>query len=130
MKIKNFIFLSLAAFILPFIAFSNGVKNFNPELYQQLKSSNKSFLMAVHADWCPTCTTQQKIFDVLLKDEKLQNVIVLRVDFDKEKSLLKELKINTQSTLIAFQGKDELGRSVGDTKEQNIKALLGKVAGN
>jgi len=51
---------------------------------------------------------------------------VMRVDFDTEKTVQAALKVTSRSTLIAFKGETELGRSVGDTNPDSIAALLAK----
>ena len=48
------------------------------------------------------------------------------VDFDAQKDAVKYFGVRTQSTLIAFKGLTETGRSVGDTERSSIAALLNK----
>jgi thioredoxin 1 len=49
---------------------------------------------------------------------------VFRADFDKDKDLLKEMKVAKQGTLIAFKGKSEKTRTVGDTDEAAIRKVF------
>jgi hypothetical protein len=48
------------------------------------------------------------------------------VDFDTQKEAVKFFGARMQSTLIAFKGATETGRSVGDTDAASIAALLRK----
>jgi hypothetical protein len=48
------------------------------------------------------------------------------VDFDNQKDAVKSFGARMQSTLIAFKGEHETGRSVGDTDRASIAALLNK----
>jgi hypothetical protein len=48
------------------------------------------------------------------------------VDFDRQKDVVKFFQARMQSTLIAFKGATEAGRSVGDTNRASIAALLDK----
>ena len=48
------------------------------------------------------------------------------IDFDTSKALLRTLHVAQQSTLIVYKGKQEVGRSTGDTDPASIEALLGK----
>jgi hypothetical protein len=48
-------------------------------------------------------------------------------DFDSQKDLVQRFGAQKQSTLIAFKGDKEQGRSVGDSKRDSIAALLNKV---
>lgn len=48
------------------------------------------------------------------------------MNYDGEKKARRALGIQQQSTLIAFNGDRERARSVGDTSEASIAALLRK----
>ena len=83
-------------------------------------------LVEIHADWCPTCKAQKPILDKLTADPKFKELKIFRVDFDSMKPVVKQFGAQMQSTLIVFKGLAEQGRSVGDTKETSISALLNK----
>ena len=51
---------------------------------------------------------------------------VYEVDFDSSKDVLKQFRVQSQSTLIVFKGANEVGRSTGDTNPASIKALVSK----
>ena len=59
-------------------------------------------------------------------DPRFKNLKIFRVDFDAMKPVVKQFGAQMQSTLIVFKGAAEQGRSVGDTKEASIAALLDK----
>jgi thioredoxin 1 len=80
----------------------------------------------VHAGWCPTCKAQEPILGELTTQPKFKNLAVFRLDFDKQKAELKQLRAQSQSTLILFKGATEVGRSVGDTQKASIALLLDK----
>lgn len=90
------------------------------------QKDGKAVLVEVGAPWCPTCKAQQPILDGLAKSEKFKGFVFLKVDFDTQKDDLRKLNARTQSTLIVFKGKSEVGRSVGDTNAASIEALLAK----
>jgi len=52
--------------------------------------------------------------------------VIFSVDFDSQKDLVNRFGVRMQSTLIAFRGEKEEGRSVGDTNRTSIYALVGK----
>jgi thioredoxin-like negative regulator of GroEL len=83
-------------------------------------------LVEIHADWCPTCKAQNPILDRLTSNAKFKDLKIFRVDFDAMKPVVKQFGAQMQSTLIVFKGTAEQGRSVGDTKEASIEALLDK----
>ncbi len=99
---------------------------FDSATFDALQKEGKSVLVSVHADWCPTCKAQEPIVSELLKTPALQGITALRVDFDKQKDVVKSFKVQYQSTLIVFKGGKEVGRSTGDTKKDAIGALLKK----
>jgi len=80
----------------------------------------------VHAPWCPVCRAQAPILSRLSSQPKYKDVVRFVIDFDSQKDLLRRFNVHKQSTLISFKGKQESGRSVGDTNAASIEALLAK----
>ncbi len=99
---------------------------YSAEAFKAAQASGSPILVEIHADWCPTCKAQLPILDKLTADPKFKNLKIFRVDFDAMKPVVKQFGAQTQSTLIVFRGATELGRSVGDTREASIAALLDK----
>ncbi len=99
---------------------------FDAANFEALEKAGKPVLVAIHADWCPTCRAQKPILSELLKTPELQGITALRVDFDNQKDAVRSFKATMQSTLIVFKGGSEVGRSVGDTNKDSIAALLKK----
>lgn len=99
---------------------------FDQAAFDTLQQQGKPILVMIHADWCPTCKAQEPIIGELLKNPELQPITAQRVDFDKQKTVVKAFKVQYQSTLIVFKGGKEVGRSTGDTRKDSIAALLRK----
>lgn len=99
---------------------------FDQAKFDALQNEGKPTLVEIHADWCPTCKAQEPIISELLKTPELQRLTAMRVDYDKQKSVVRALKAQHQSTLIVFKGGKEVGRSTGDTRKESITALLKK----
>jgi len=97
---------------------------FETDAFHKAQAEGKSILVEIHAPWCPTCKAQQPILESLLSDPKYVAMTVFRIDFDSQKAAVRALKATSQSTLITFKGKQETGRSVGDTASASIAALL------
>ena len=95
-------------------------------VFDKLIQQGQPVLVSIHADWCPTCRAQAPVLSKLLKQNEYQKINALRVDFDQQKDVLKALKVDRQSTLIVFKAGQEVGRSLGDTSEDAIAALLKK----
>ena len=94
--------------------------------FDEALKAGKSILIEIHATWCPTCKAQSAILGPLFADPKFSKLVVLRVDFDAQKDIVRKFGARMQSTLIVFKGGAEVGRSVGDTNPDSIAALLGK----
>ena len=99
---------------------------FTDEAFKAAQVSGSPILIEIHADWCPTCKAQQPILDKLTSEPKFKDLKIFRVDFDSMKPQVKAFGAQMQSTLIVFKGTTERGRSVGDTREDSIAALLDK----
>ncbi len=123
-RLKTTVLFFLTAFAS--LAIAGEVKPYSQAQFDALTAAGKPVLLAVHADWCPTCKAQKPIVDELMGQPGYKDVTTLVIDFDTDKPLLKTYKISTQSTLIAFKGSRELGRSVGDTSKAGIEGLLKK----
>lgn len=100
---------------------AHAAQPFDAKAFAEAQNAGKSILVDVQADWCPTCAQQKPIIASL--EQANPTLIVLEVDFDRHKDVLKQLKVQSQSTLIAFKGKTEMGRSTGQTDPAAIAAL-------
>jgi thioredoxin-like negative regulator of GroEL len=107
-------------------AAAGGATPFTAEAFKAAQAAGSPILVEIHADWCPTCKAQTPILEKLTADPKFKDLKVFRVDFDAMKAVVKDFKAQSQSTLIVFKGPAERGRSVGDTKQASIAALLDK----
>jgi thiol:disulfide interchange protein len=99
---------------------------FSNEALKKAQAAGRPILVKVHASWCPTCKAQEPILGELTAQPKFKDLAVFRLDFDKQKDELKQLRGQSQSTLIVFKGATETGRSVGDTQKASIASLLDK----
>ncbi len=106
--------------------FATETKTFDPASFAAAQKAGKSIFVAVHASWCPTCKAQKPILSELMADPKFKDLIYFVVDFDGQEDAVKFFDVRMQSTLIAFKGATETGRSVGDTDRESIAALLDK----
>ena len=99
---------------------------FSAEAFKAAQDSGSPILVEIHADWCPTCKAQNPILDKLTAEPRFKDLKIFRVDFDAMKPVVREFGAQLQSTLFVFKGATEQGRSVGDTREASIAALLDK----
>jgi thioredoxin len=108
-------------------AYATETKAFDPASFDGAQKAGKPILVAIHASWCPTCKAQKPILSDLMAEPKFKDLIYFVVDFDTQKDAVKFFDAQMQSTLIAFKGTTETGRSVGDTERSSIAALLNKM---
>ncbi len=101
-------------------------KAFDQKAFEAAQAAGKPILIDVSAPWCPTCKAQAPILSRLRGEPKYKDVVAFTIDFDTQKDLLQTFKVQMQSTLIVFKGKQEAGRSTGDTNPVSIEALLAK----
>ena len=97
--------------------------------FEAAQKANEPILVWVHASWCPTCAQQAPILSKLESEPDYKNLKVFKVDFDSQKDVVRRLGVQMQSTLIAYHGPAEQGRSTGQTDEATIRAVVGKTAG-
>jgi thioredoxin 1 len=97
---------------------------FTTAAFAAAQTAGKTIVIDVTAPWCPTCKVQAPILKSLLTKPEFKDVVIMEVDFDSQKAVLQTLKVQSQSTLIAFKGKLETSRSVGDTKASSIESLF------
>ena len=90
-------------------------RTFDAESFAAAQTSGTRVLVDISATWCPTCKAQKPIIDSLAEQPENRDLIIFAVDFDSQKAIGREFRAQSQSTLIAFRGKTETGRSVGDT---------------
>ena len=107
-------------------AFTTETKPFTRDDFAAAQKAGKPIFVAIHASWCPTCAAQRPILSQLMADPKYKNLVYFVVDFDSQKDVVNSFGAQMQSTLIAFKGEHETGRSVGDTDPSSIAALLNK----
>lgn len=120
-------FISVFAIMfLPVSSHAATEQSFSAQAFKAAQDAGKPILIEIHADWCPTCKAQQPILNKLSGETVFSNIVRLKVDFDSQKDLVKQFNAKMQSTLVLYKGKTEVARSVGETDESRIRAMLQK----
>lgn len=125
---KRFAILVAALTLWAAVASAAEPQPFTQQDFDKLAHDGKPVVVDVSATWCPTCKAQKPIVENLSKQPAYKDVAILAVDFDADKAVLKQFKVSMQSTLIAFKGGKEMGRSVGDTTPAGIENIFKKAA--
>lgn len=97
---------------------------FDTAAFAAAQSRGAPILVEITAPWCPTCRAQKPIIAELGAKPEHRDLVIFAVDFDSQKEVVRGFRAQSQSTLIAFRGKGETARSVGDTDPGSIAGLL------
>jgi thiol-disulfide isomerase/thioredoxin len=108
--------------------FAGEIKPFSQPDFDKLATEGKPVLLDFRADWCSICAAQAPVIGELMAQSRYKDLTMFTIDFDTAKGLLKTYNVELQSTLIVLTGRQEEGRSVGDTSREGIEHLLNKVA--
>ncbi|MGU3388867.1 thioredoxin family protein [Methylobacterium sp. 13MFTsu3.1M2] len=110
----------------PTAALAGEIRPFSDAAFEAAQKGGKPVLIAVSAPWCPICRTQKPILAKLAAEPRFKDLQIFDIDFDSQKELLRRLNVRMQSTLIAYKGATEVGRSVGETQPEWIEGLVEK----
>ena len=99
---------------------------FDQRTFEAAQAAGKSIVLHVAATWCETCQAQRAVLNKLEVDPAYKDLLILTIDYDKQKNVMRGFKVISRSTLIAFKGTTETARMTGNTKLPVIKALVDK----
>jgi len=99
-------------------------KPFTQAALAEAQKEGKPILVHIFATWCSVCRAQKPILEEFTAEPQYKNLVVLDMDFDTQKDDVRALGARVQSTLIAYKGDKEVGRSVGDTNANSIAEML------
>lgn len=120
--------VALVATLSPAPSRASSTLEFQPGVLEEALASGKAVLVDYAADWCSTCARQERVLGALRGGDPAydENIVFIRVDWDdfRRHEVATSRNIPRRSTLVLLRGEDELGRLVGDTREQKIKELL------
>ena len=99
---------------------------FTEAAFDAAQKAGKPILVDTYATWCQICARQAPIIDKLHSEPKFKDLVIFRVNFDTQKDVMRKFHASVQSTLIAFRGTKEVGRSTGETQPEWVEDLLDK----
>lgn len=91
--------------------------------YQKLISSDKKTLVDFNAKWCGPC---KKIAPYIKKinEEMKGELLVIKIDADKNPDLVRELKIEGLPTLILYKNGAKKWENLGYLQEEKLRQLI------
>lgn len=133
MQLDRRVFLSAAGALALVMApaFATAAEGAAPVAYTEpafdaAQKAGKPILVDTFATWCDVCARQAPILDKLLADPKYKELVIFKVNFDTQRDVMRKFNARVQSTLIAYHGTKEVGRSVGETQPEWIDDLVSK----
>ena len=104
-------------------------QTYTPAALAAAQAKGRPILVEVKAWWCPVCASQGRTITETTAAPKYKDLLILSINYDKQKADWQALGAQKQSTLIGYRGKRELGRVVYTTDKAQINALLAKTVG-
>jgi thiol-disulfide isomerase/thioredoxin len=98
--------------------------NFTKELFNQAQSDGKTVVVYSWNKYCVTCSKQKPILKQAKKD--FEDILFLYIEHVKNKSLVKDLKINFWSTIVIYKNQNEIAKAVGLVDKDEIYSLIEK----
>ena len=121
-----YIVLACAILCCSSLVFAAGQAPFDAKAFKAATDAGKPVLVEIHADWCGECKAQNLVLNRLTLEPRYSNLIRFRVDYDRQKDLVKAFHARKQSTLVLYKGTTELARVVGETNENKIRDMVNK----
>lgn len=87
--------------------------------FNVLLKTDKLVLVDVYADWCAPCKRMAPSIDEI-KNEMASKVIVIRVNADQNKLLVKELNVTALPTLMLYKDKKMIWTNAGFLTKEEI----------
>lgn len=91
--------------------------------YNKLLNSDKKVLINFYAEWCAPCKKMTPYVLQMQKDLG-DEVIIIRLDADKNKTLISEMKISELPTILLYDNKEVKWKHSGFISETDLKKQL------
>lgn len=122
--LKNLPIAIIAAVAFAAPAAAAEFKPFDRASFDVAQKQGRPILVEVNAWWCPVCASQSGTIKATVGAPEYAKLLVLRINYDKQKPEWQAFNVQKQSTLIAFKGGRELGRVSYITDKTKIRDLL------
>lgn len=116
--------LSLAV-ALPALA-DSVFKPFDKAAFEEARDAGGPVLVEIWAEWCSTCARQSPILESLLSEDEFADYTALKLDWDEQEDVAREMGAPRQSTLFVYSGGERQEMSVAETRESALRELLRK----
>ena len=100
------------------------MKTWDAAAFAAAQAEGRPILVEIHATWCTVCARQRPIIGSLAAESRFADMVIFTVDYDSQKDVVRSFGATRQGTLIAFNGADETGRLVYESREDRIEAVM------
>jgi rhodanese-related sulfurtransferase len=102
---------------------SDKIIGMSAQEYSELLNSDKKVLVNFYAEWCAPC---KKMAPYVLKMQKelADQVVIIRLDAEKNKTLITDLKISELPTFFLYENKAIKWQHTGFISEEDLKKQL------
>lgn len=91
--------------------------------YAELLNRDKKVLIDFYAEWCAPCKIMTPYLLKMQKD-LADKVVIIRLNADENKTLMKEMKIDELPTLLLYENKEIKWKHSGFISEEDLKKQL------
>ncbi|MCD0473779.1 thioredoxin domain-containing protein [Flavobacterium sp. EDS] len=91
--------------------------------YAALLNTDKKVLIDFYAEWCGPCK-QMTPYLTKMQKELADKVVIIRIDVDQNKTLVKDMKIDQLPTLLLYENKEVKWKNTGFISEDELKKQL------
>ena len=91
--------------------------------FEKILASNPKVLVDFSAKWCGPCQKMAPYIEKM-KEEMKEELVIVKIDADENKTLCQELKLEGLPTLILYKNKREVWKNTGYISEKDLKKKL------
>lgn len=91
--------------------------------YAELLKTDKKVLIDFYAEWCAPCKIMTPYL-LEMQKELADKVVIIRLNADENKTLMKEMKIDVLPTLLLYKNKEVKWKHSGFISEEDLKKQL------
>lgn len=91
--------------------------------FNKLLISDKKVLIDFYAEWCAPCKKMAPYLDKMSK-EMVDKLVIIRIDADKNKTLVEQMKVDGLPTLLLYENKELKWKNIGFISEEDLTKKL------
>ena len=95
------------------------------EEFNERVKGDKLVFVDFFAQWCPPCKKMNPIVEQISADMK-DKIVVLKINYDENKSLAKYLKIESFPTLLIYKNGKEVWRGEGVREKEEMEIIINR----